>query len=41
MFTFKGVEEEADCLNCLIGRLYKLYDETSHFVAVLSLSSLL
>ena len=40
MFTFKG-EEEADCLNCLIGRLFKLFDETSRFVAVLSLSSLL
>ena len=41
MFTFKGEEEEADCLNCLIGRLFKLFDETSRFVAVLSLNSLL
>ena len=26
---------------CFIGRLFKLFDETSRFVAVLSLSSLL
>ena len=42
---FKGEEEEGEIAFrkklCFIGRLFKLFDETSRFVAVLSLSSLL
>ena len=42
---FKGEEEEGKIAFrkklCFIGRLFKLFDETSRFVAVLSLSSLL
>ena len=41
----KGEEEEGEIAFrkklCFIGRLFKLFDETSRFVAVLSLSSLL
>ena len=43
---FKGDEEEEGEIAfrkkvCFIGRLFKLFDETSRFVVVLSLSSLL
>ena len=40
---FKGEEGEIAFRKklCFIGRLFKLFDETSRFVAVLSLSSLL
>ena len=41
---FKGEEEGEIAFRkklCFIGRLFKLFDETSRFVAVLSLSSLL
>ena len=41
---FKGEEEGEIAFRkklCFIGRLFKLFDETSRFVAVLSLNSLL
>ena len=45
MFTLKGEEEDGEIAFhkklCFTGRFFKLFDETSCFVAVLSLSSLL